>query len=66
MRFRLRTLMIVLAIGPLLLAGAWSVWLRMNEPPTILPPLFSGEDIQYFPPGPEFYKAERDAEDSRP
>ena len=26
MRFRLRTLLIVLALGPALIAGAWSIW----------------------------------------
>jgi len=31
MRFRLRTLLIVLALGPPLLAGAWFGWLACRE-----------------------------------
>jgi len=32
MRYHLRTLLIVLALVPLLIAGAWSRWTRFNKP----------------------------------
>ena len=45
-RFRLRSLLIVLALGPPLL---WAVWLLWPPPkPEPLPPPFSGVDVQYF------------------
>jgi hypothetical protein len=31
MRFRLRTLLIFLALGPMVLAGAWKGWLAFHE-----------------------------------
>jgi hypothetical protein len=46
MRYRLRTLLIVLALGPPVL---WVVWLLWPHPkPEPLPPPFSGVDVQYF------------------
>jgi hypothetical protein len=33
MQFRLRTLLIVLALGPVVLAGAWFGWQRFAEQP---------------------------------
>jgi hypothetical protein len=33
MRFRLRTLLIVLAVGPVVLVGAWWIWRQTIEPP---------------------------------
>ena len=46
MQLRLRTLLIVLAVGPVVL---WVVWLLWPPPkPEPLPPPFSGSDIQYF------------------
>ena len=43
MQFRLRTLLIVLAVLPPLLWAVWVLW-----PPPKAEPRFSGIDIQYF------------------
>jgi hypothetical protein len=58
MRYRLRTLLILLAVGPIAIWAAWSFWPRPG--PAELPPPFSGDDIQYFVPGPDF-KLSREA-----
>ena len=42
-RFRLRTLLIVLAVLPPLLWAVWVLW-----PPPKAEPRFSGIDVQYF------------------
>jgi len=33
MRYHLRTLLILLAVGPMILAGAWLVYWRYSAPP---------------------------------
>ena len=43
MQYRLRTLLIVLALGPVVLWAVWVLW-----PPHKAEPRFSGIDIQYF------------------
>ena len=57
MRFRLRTLLIVLALGPPLIWGGWLVReaLKPVDPPWYI---YDGADMHYVPPGPEF-KLER-------
>jgi len=52
MRYRLRTLLILLAIGPPLLAGGYWTWDRLRPQPS---PWLTEEDFKPFiPPGPEF------------
>ena len=46
MQFRLRTLLIVLAVGPVVLWAVWLLWLHPKPEP--LPPPFSGVDVEYF------------------
>jgi hypothetical protein len=40
-RFRLRTLLIVMALGPTVLTGAWFLW-RAFRPPAPVPHVFGG------------------------
>jgi hypothetical protein len=56
MRYRRRTLLIVLAIGPMVLAGSYWLWDALPPKPS---PWYSGENIQYVPT-PEF-KLSREA-----
>jgi len=46
MRYHLRSLMVLLALGPPLLWALWAFWSTPKPEP--LPPSFSGVDIQYF------------------
>jgi hypothetical protein len=38
LRYRLRTLLIVLALGPVVLAGAWWAWEQLRPRPTAILP----------------------------
>jgi hypothetical protein len=38
MRYSLRTLLLVLALGPPVLTGAWWAWARWTEPTEVLLP----------------------------
>lgn len=58
MRFRLRTLMIVLALGPPII---WAVWefSPQTKPEPLPAPYQAMDDVQYFAPGPDFtYRCE--------
>ena len=62
MKYNLRSLLIVVILLPPLIAGAVTLtmrWLAEPEAQT-LPPMSSGDDIQYFEPSPEF-KLSREA-----
>jgi hypothetical protein len=51
MRYRLRTLLIVLAVGPVVLAGGYWAVDALNPKP--LPPgyyIYDGADVNYQPP----------------
>jgi hypothetical protein len=60
MQYRLRTLLILLAVLPPVLAGAW--WARETMAPKPNPWYYNydGADINYRAPGPEF-KLDREA-----
>ena len=45
MRYRLRTLLIVLAIGPMVLALAYSIWTAPEPSPWLI-----DEDFDFIPP----------------
>jgi hypothetical protein len=51
MRFRLRTLLIVLALGPPLIWCGWRAWESLNPAP---PYNCHEPDLRYYAPGPEF------------
>jgi hypothetical protein len=59
MRYRLRTLLIVLALGPPLIWGGWLVReaIRPKRNPWYI---YDGGDIPSFAPGP-YFKLEREA-----
>jgi hypothetical protein len=52
MRFRLRTLLIVLALAPPLMAGSY--WICKSLLPPLPPPWYIQDRQNNFPPGPAF------------
>ena len=57
MRYRLRTLLIVLALGPPIGAGGYRAWDAFRPKPS---PWYIQDGGNYFPPGPE-WKLSREA-----
>ena len=63
MKYSLRNLMIVAILAPPVLAGGMKIAARLlaKSEPSVLPISFGiNDDVQYFPPGPEF-KLSREA-----
>jgi hypothetical protein len=57
MRYRLRTLLIVLALGPMMVAAGYWAWDALRPKPS---PWYIDGAKDYMPPGPEF-KLSREA-----
>ena len=49
MRFRLRTLLMVLALGPPLLAGGWYCWLKYRETNRPIPDIEELQEVLVWP-----------------
>jgi hypothetical protein len=62
MRFRLRTLLIVLALGPMVLAGGYWAWERLQRSPSHL--YQDGDSVPLPRPG-YHYKVERNNQQFR-
>jgi len=59
MKYSLRSLMIAVLVLPPLIAVGYAVAVRLMTEPEPLPSSWSGvDDVQYFPPGPEYKKTE--------
>ena len=56
-RYKLRTLLIVLALGPPVLAGGYWLWDRLRPKPSLW---YIQDGGYYFPPGPD-WKLSREA-----
>jgi hypothetical protein len=55
LRYRLRTLLIVLALGPPVIAGAWMLGALLTKERNPSPwYIYDGADVNYQPPGPVF------------
>ena len=66
MRFRLRTLLIVLALGPPVIAGVWWAW-EASRPKRNPWYIYDQAESAYHPPGPEFkLKRHNDSPDPTP